>query len=147
MIPESKVPPHLLCERIAREAHKGQTRRDGDPYIWHPLRVAECFSSSEMKSAALLHDVIEDTNLEKLDLLRNGVPNKITDVVYLLTKQHPGTSYPEYIKRITESPAATLIKLAHMIDNLCDSPTEKQKEKYRSAAQVLIKALEKELSK
>ncbi len=148
MILKTRIEPHQLCERIAKEAHEGQMRNDGKgtPYVTHPIRVSHCFNLSEMRSVALLHDVLEDTDTSSHDLCRMGVPDEIGKVVNLLTKQYSVTSYPQYIRTVSTSPAATLIKLADMIDNLCDSPTEKQKTKYREADQVLFKALERELS-
>jgi len=59
---------------FAEEKHKGQKRRSGEDYILHPVRVA--IETSKLKldanaiASALLHDVIEDTNTTKEDLLR-----------------------------------------------------------------------------
>ena len=53
----------------AEQAHDGQTRRSGDPYITHPLAVAEILAEMHMDyhslMAAMLHDVIEDTGIDK----------------------------------------------------------------------------------
>ena len=52
--------------RVAEEAHRGQVRNSGDPYIVHPLAVAcilvELGMDSECIAAGLLHDVVEDTD-------------------------------------------------------------------------------------
>ncbi|MEN6349536.1 MAG: bifunctional (p)ppGpp synthetase/guanosine-3',5'-bis(diphosphate) 3'-pyrophosphohydrolase [Syntrophomonas sp.] len=60
--------------RFAEEAHSGQKRISGEPYITHPLEVAFILADIEMDSpsicAALLHDVIEDTEVSYLDILR-----------------------------------------------------------------------------
>ena len=54
---------------FAEEAHEGQYRRSGDPYIVHPLAVGKILADMHMDSqsvqAALLHDVIEDTHVSK----------------------------------------------------------------------------------
>ena len=56
----------------AEQAHDGQKRRSGDPYITHPLAVAVILSGIHMDHqslmAAMLHDVIEDTRLTREDL-------------------------------------------------------------------------------
>ena len=56
----------------AEQAHEGQTRRSGDPYIIHPLEVAAILADMHMDHqslmAAMLHDVIEDTGIEKQDI-------------------------------------------------------------------------------
>src|SRR5690606_12973672 len=59
--------------RFAEEAHRGQTRKSGEPYISHPLAVAEILADLQLDCstimAALLHDVVEDTSvtLEELE--------------------------------------------------------------------------------
>ena len=54
------------------EAHEGQHRRSGEPYIYHPIAVAKILAEMKMDCnslvAAILHDVIEDTNISKDDL-------------------------------------------------------------------------------
>lgn len=56
----------------AEQAHDGQTRRSGDPYIIHPLEVASILADMHMDHqilmAAMLHDVIEDTGIERQDI-------------------------------------------------------------------------------
>ena len=56
--------------RIAVEAHAGQVDKAGKPYIFHPLRVcARCFTDEE-RLVALLHDIIEDTEITAEDVDR-----------------------------------------------------------------------------
>jgi len=47
--------------QIASRAHEGQTDKDDQPYIFHPLRVMNSVESQEAKVVTVLHDVIEDT--------------------------------------------------------------------------------------
>lgn len=64
----------LRVAQLAVRAHHGQTRKDnGDPYILHPLRVAERVARAgepeHVIAAALLHDVLEDTTTDPMDIL------------------------------------------------------------------------------
>jgi len=53
---------------IAYTAHAGQVDKAGEPYILHPLRVMLKMRSDEEKIVALLHDVVEDTDITLADL-------------------------------------------------------------------------------
>ena len=57
---------------LADKAHEGQTRASGEPYIMHPLAVAEILANLQIDHetliAALLHDVVEDTSYTKEDI-------------------------------------------------------------------------------
>ncbi len=75
---------------FAKQAHEGVKRRDGDPYIMHPLAVArivcgEMGLGSTSICSALLHDVVEDTEYEVEDIA-NMFDNKIAEIVDGLTK-------------------------------------------------------------
>ena len=76
--------------RFAREAHKGVRRRSGEPYILHPIAVAR-IASQEMGlgstsiCAALLHDVVEDTEYTVEDIER-AFGRKVAQIVEGLTK-------------------------------------------------------------
>ena len=65
---------------VSREAHEGQTRKSGEPYITHPLAVATILAELGMTAstlaAALLHDTVEDTEYS-LDLLRADFGDEI----------------------------------------------------------------------
>jgi GTP pyrophosphokinase len=57
---------------FAAQAHKGQVRRSGEPYLSHPLEVASMLADMKMDSitlaASLLHDVLEDTEVSAADI-------------------------------------------------------------------------------
>ncbi len=78
--------------RIASQAHHGQTRKSTDiPYISHPVHVAWILSRAgladeRLQTAALLHDVIEDTPFTE-DQLRAEFPNEVVEIVLALTEQ------------------------------------------------------------
>ena len=68
----------------SEQAHDGQKRRSGDPYIIHPLQVAEILADMRMDHqslmAAMLHDVIEDTGIVK-DALQSQFGDAVADLV------------------------------------------------------------------
>ena len=71
-LPEEQVTRIQDAFLVARDAHEGQTRSSGEPYITHPVAVAtilaEMHLDYETISAALMHDVIEDTPVTKEQL-------------------------------------------------------------------------------
>src|SRR3954465_10472849 len=75
--------------RFAAAAHEGQLRRSGEPFITHPVGVARiCVGlrlDEETIAAALLHDVVEDTDVE-LDTLRAEFGDEIAALVDGVTK-------------------------------------------------------------
>ena len=68
--------------RFADEAHLGVTRRSGEPYITHPIAVAiQCTEwklDSQALMAALLHDVMEDCGVTKIDLIEKFGPHAVS---------------------------------------------------------------------
>lgn len=134
--------------KIAIEAHAGQVDKGGNPYILHPLRVMLSVSDSA-RVAAVLHDVIEDTEWT-IDMLRSeGVDEASLEAINSLTKQDGEHSkdedgYNKFIQRVMENDMAREIKIADMKDNMnldrIPNPTEKdykRLEKYKAAIQLL----------
>jgi GTP diphosphokinase / guanosine-3',5'-bis(diphosphate) 3'-diphosphatase len=74
--------------KFAKQAHHGQKRRSGEPYITHPLAVAKTLlhlgMSDEMAAAALLHDVVEDTDT-KHEEIESEFGVEVADLVKSLT--------------------------------------------------------------
>ena len=83
--------------------------------------------------AALLHQL--DHGL--LTLRAAGVSENVIRAVMALTK-HPGQEYDEYIKKVKKNPMARKVKIADMINNLCDMPTSAQIEKYNRGLKALL---------
>src|SRR5690349_12469488 len=84
--------------RIAVEAHRGQKDRAGAPYILHPLRMMLRVQTDAERMAAVLHDVVEDTDWT-LDALReHGFPDEVVTAVDHLTRRE-GESYEEFVTR------------------------------------------------
>lgn len=126
---------------IAYSAHEGQFRFDGvTEYIVHPLRVRDRLKkeSEEVQAAALLHDVVEDTKVTADDLRAKGVDEVVIEAVIALT--HPmDESNEDYWARVKANEIATKVKIADVIDNLSDGPTERQMMKYAMCLVYLLK--------
>lgn len=121
----------LRAATYAAAAHVGQTRRSlPDPYINHPLRVAEQASRADLDEhavvAALLHDVVEDTALTWDDLREAGFSERAVTLARLLTKWWEAgedDTTPDkatYYARILEDADALALKLLDRADNLQD---------------------------
>lgn len=116
------------CYEIAKKYHAGQVDKGGQDYINHPVAVASRVDTELEKCVALLHDVIEDTELTANDLLKLGVPKEVVDVVEVLThkKDEP---YSDYILRVSKNPIARRVKIADLEHNMdlsrIPNPTEK----------------------
>ena len=122
---------------IAKKVHKGQYRRDGEtPYIVHPLGVAIKFIGDPILIAiALLHDVLEDGDITKKDLLKQEIPPIVVDIVEILTKKD-GEKYLDYILRVKNSYQATRIKIEDIKHNYPTTHKSKQ-ERYDMALYIL----------
>ena len=101
---------------LAKQHHEGQTDKAGNPYIEHPLRVMNQVESEEEKIVAVLHDIVEDTDISLNDLRNEGFSEEVVSAVECLTKQD-GENYDSYIERISFNPLAVKIKLADLEDN------------------------------
>lgn len=142
---------------LSQYAHRGQTRRTGKPYFFHPQEVANIvkkyYNDDVTYYTALLHDALEDGiplgNIDNeqqfFDLLVNELPDSdvvIIDEIYtavsILTKAN-GVAYNEYITGLLENKAAFRVKLADIMQNITDSPSEKQVKKYTNIEKLLLK--------
>ena len=132
--------------RIAYKAHHGQTDKSGQPYIFHPYHIAEQMTDEVSVCVALLHDVVEDTDVT-IEELEREFPKEVTDALRLLTHEK-GTDYFEYVKMIREDPVAVKVKLADIAHNSdetrfagCDGISGERlaelREKYDAARKIL----------
>ncbi|GHG12622.1 HD domain-containing protein [Streptomyces zaomyceticus] len=133
-------------DALADRAHAGQTDRIGVPYVEHVRAVAAGLApfGPHLAMAGLLHDIVEDTEWTAEQLRAAGIPDRVVAVVEAVTNV-PGTAYEEKIRRITEDPDATLVKIADNAHNsrsdraaaLPPGARERLAAKYRAARQVL----------
>ena len=136
---------------FAYNAHLGQVDYNGIPYIFHPFHLAEQMDDEISCCAALLHDVVEDTDVTFTDL-GQVFPEEVIEVVRLLTHTQSEDSnnqdYYSYLQPIKEHPIARKVKLADIRHNSdqsrcigSDIPMEKLehwKQKYQKALQILM---------
>ena len=127
--------------RLADEAHLGQMRKNGDPYITHPIAVAQICTEwkldAQALSAALMHDVMEDCGISKADLIeRFGMP--VAELVDGLTKleklefhsreHNQAESFRKMLLAMARDVRVILIKLAdrtHNMRTMGDMPRSK----------------------
>lgn len=132
--------------KLAYAAHQGQTDQSGIPYIFHPYHLAELMPDEITICTALLHDVVEDTDITIEDLEKD-FPKEVTEALSLLTRKK-GTDYLEYIYSIRENHVARVVKLADVIHNLdetriacckdiSDEKLKYRREKYKKARMIL----------
>jgi len=129
---------------FAVKAHGPQLDRSGFPYILHPVRIAEQFmlqQQTHLAILALLHDVVEDTEITLGDI-EAEFGTKIAVSVDHLTHRKGQETYKQYIKRVTHDPVAVLVKLADIRDNLYRRGTVNsgEEKRYHDAIVVLEKS-------
>lgn len=123
--------------RIAYAAHHGQVDTSGQPYIFHPMHLAEQMKDEVTTCVALLHDVVEDTPVTLEELARE-FPKEVVDAVRLLTHGE-GAEYLDYVRAIKQNPNARAVKLADLAHNCdetrfagCKTITEEKLRYYRA---------------
>ncbi len=128
-----------MALKLCFEAHKNQTDKSGMPYVFHPFHLAEQMKDEETTIAALLHDVVEDTDYTIADLEKMGFPANVLEALELLT-HNDDTPYMEYVAKIKDNPIAKAVKLADLDHNsdlsrldVVDEKALKRREKYRQA--------------
>ena len=102
--------------KIAFAAHKNQVDKSGIPYIFHPYEVAQQMTTEYEICTALLHDVMEDTDVTAEDLRAAGFPENILEALRLLTHDET-VPYEVYIQAIKTNPLARAVKIADLTHN------------------------------
>ena len=130
-LPEEQVAIIQRAYIVARDAHEGQMRSSGDPYITHPVAVTVLLANMrldhETLSAALMHDVIEDTPVTKQELanefgdtiadLVEGV-SKLDKLKFKDKKEFKAENFRKMVMAMTQDIRVILIKLADRTHNM-----------------------------
>ena len=127
---EEKIPFRQEYEkalRIATKAHEGQKSKNGEDYILHPIAVSSYCITERGKIAALLHDVVEDTDVTLEDLRREGFGEDILNAVDCVSKRE-GEEYEDYLQRVASDDIAVEVKFADMRHNGSRWPSDRPKE-------------------
>jgi GTP diphosphokinase / guanosine-3',5'-bis(diphosphate) 3'-diphosphatase len=116
---------------LAHKAHRGQKRNSGEPYIVHPVAVAGILADLRLDyqtlMAALMHDVIEDTVVEKEELLQQFGPNvadlvdgvsKLTQIESVSKAQVQAESFRKMVLAMAKDIRVILVKLADRLHNM-----------------------------
>ena len=125
---------------LAYNAHMGQLDKSGIPYIYHPIHLAEQMDTEEECICALLHDVVEDTDVT-FEELEKIFSKTVIDALKLLTHD-PSVDYMEYVKNLSSNPIAKKVKLADLHHNSDTSRRKEYTEKDRKRNEKYKKAME-----
>ncbi len=142
-LPSADLPSISAAYEFSAKAHQGQQRRNGDPYISHPVAVAEILAGLHLDSssikAALLHDVVEDTANtlpeiqerfgDEVALLVDGV-SKIDQLKFDSAAEAQAESFRKMLLAMAKDLRVILVKLAdrtHNMRTIQSLPVEKQR--------------------
>ena len=142
-LPSNDLPSITSAYEFSAKAHQGQQRRNGDPYISHPVAVAEILAGLHLDSssikAALLHDVVEDTAStlpeiqerfgDDVALLVDGV-SKIDHLKFDSAAEAQAESFRKMLLAMAKDLRVILVKLAdrtHNMRTISSLPIEKQR--------------------
>ncbi len=135
---------------FSAEAHDGQTRKTGEPYIFHPLAAAYILGQMRLDTqtlcAALLHDVIEDTKItkeqlisefgEKVAELVDGV-SKISSIGFKSREQAQAASFRKMLLAMSRDIRVIILKLADRLHNMRTLGAMKAASRRRIACETL----------
>ncbi len=130
-LPDEQVARVLEAYEFGAAAHQGQTRKSGEPYITHPVAVAqelgEMHLDSEAICAAILHDVVEDTEAsleqireqfgEEVALIVDGV-SKLDQIQFRSRAEAQAESFRKMMLAMIEDIRVILVKLSDRLHNM-----------------------------
>ena len=97
--------------KISFKAHKDQMDKSGMPYIYHPFHLAEQMNDEYSTCVALLHDVVEDTDISLDDLASEGFPAEVTEALALMTHDD-NVPYMDYVRKIKTNELLSQVSVA-----------------------------------
>ena len=132
-----------LAMKLCFERHGKQVDKCGIPYPFHPFHVAESMTDEKTTCVALLHDILEDTDTTKEELIGLGFPADVVEAVCMMTHED-SVPYMDYVRQIKTNPMARAVKISDLKHNSdisrLNTVTEedlKRVEKYREALDIL----------
>lgn len=120
------------ARNIAKDSHKDQKDKSGNPYFDHVERVAKFFNTYQLVIIGYLHDALEDTKLTELDLIDQGFGQDIVEAVVAISRWDE-ESYKNFIKRVALNPLAKEVKIRDLRDNLRSGCPPSLKTRYEKA--------------
>ncbi len=102
--------------QLAKTAHKDQIDKAGQAYMDHLMTVVSYVEGYDEKVAAVLHDILEDTDTTEQQI-RDTFGDRMTDILLVLTHKKD-EAYLDYISRVADDPIAKKIKLADLRHNM-----------------------------
>jgi len=135
---------------FSEQAHEGQFRKSGEPYISHPLAVANILAQwhldTQALTAALLHDVMEDTSVTKSEISRNfGKPvaelvdgvSKLDKIEFESHAEAQAENFRKMLLAMARDVRVILIKLADRLHNMRTLEAVESEQKRRIAHETL----------
>ena len=130
-LPDTEVADIYRAYLFGAEAHEGQTRKSGEPYIHHPIEVANILASMHLDSrsiiAAMLHDTIEDTETAKTQIasefgedvaeLVDGV-SKISQIEFQDKEEEQAENFRKMMLAMSRDIRVIIIKMADRLHNM-----------------------------
>lgn len=152
--PEADIDFLMKAYSFSHKAHQNQKRYSGQPYLSHPLEVADILADLNMDTitivAALLHDVVEDTQVkleeindafgEEVAMLVNGV-TKLSKISFRTQEERQVESFRKMFLAIAEDIRVILIKLADRLNNMSTlkfMPAAKRLKKARETLDIYV---------
>lgn len=113
------------------------------PYVYHPFHIADQMKDEYSTCVALLHDVVEDTDITLDELKSNGFPDEVIEALSLMTHSDD-VPYLDYVKAMKDNPIARKVKLADLAHNsdlsrldVVDEKAVERVNKYKQAILIL----------
>lgn len=129
---------------VAARAHAGYLAEDGEPYIFHPLRVMMALDDEDERIVGVLHDVPEKTALSLAGLKAEGFLEHIIAAIDSVSRRQ-GEDYFDFVQRTRENDLGRRVKIADLQDNIenvksrLDDPQARKKlGKYEEALRQLL---------
>lgn len=139
---EPKTEKERIALEIATKAHKGQVDKGGHDYIEHPKFVSDHLTDESERIVALLHDVVEDTDIT-IEYLSQYFDSTITNAIRCITHEK-SIDYNNYLVRIKSNLIARHVKIQDIQNNMdlsrIPNPTSEdlhRLEKYKKALEFL----------